>query len=149
MVVRLPSKEQTPVRFWYPAQIQKPNYLMLISSVQKITWTYHSRDKMHYYRLSEQRILRVLRHPHRIEEGIAPRTIAVMQSAGSEKHPYEIWAMYQILNQKSNLKNQNLGGQNLRGQKIRIISAWRYPGKSPKRNPIPEEILQEIRGLIK
>jgi len=31
--------------------------------------------------------------------------------------------------------------------KINIISAWRYPGVSPKRNPIPEEILNEIRSI--
>ena len=114
--------------------------MFIISSPnQKIVWTSHSRDKMRYYRLSEQRIKRVLRNPLRIEEGVAPRTIAVMQPAGSKKHPYEIWAMYQITSQKLKVKSQ----------KFRVISAWRYPGKSPKRNPIPEEILQEIQSLIK
>ena len=127
------------------------NFSMLVISSpnQKIVWTSHSHDKMRYYRLSEQRIKRVLRNPLRVEEGIAPNTIAVMQTAGSGKHPYEIWAMYQVINQKSKVKSQNLGKQNLGNQKLRIISAWRYPGKSPKRNPIPEEILQEIQGLIK
>jgi len=36
----------------------------------------------------------------------------------------------------------------LKAKKLKIISAWRYPGKSPKNNPIPEEILKEIRSLI-
>ena len=33
------------------------------------------------------------------------------------------------------------GRQNTR---YKIISAWRYPGVSPKRDPIPEEILREL-----
>jgi hypothetical protein len=35
-------------------------------------------------------------------------------------------------------------------KKITIISAWRYPGVSPKKNPIPNEILREIEeaGII-
>jgi hypothetical protein len=31
--------------------------------------------------------------------------------------------------------------------RVKIISAWRYPGISPKNNPIPEEILDEIRNI--
>jgi hypothetical protein len=30
----------------------------------------------------------------------------------------------------------------------KIISAWRYPGVSPKRNAIPEEIMDEVKDLI-
>jgi len=33
------------------------------------------------------------------------------------------------------------------GKMLRIISAWKYPGESPERDPIPAEILQEIRML--
>jgi hypothetical protein len=33
------------------------------------------------------------------------------------------------------------------GKSIRVISAWKYPGESPKRDPIPAEILEEIRQL--
>jgi hypothetical protein len=32
--------------------------------------------------------------------------------------------------------------------KLKIISAWRYPGVSPKKNPIPEDILAEIGDII-
>ena len=32
---------------------------------------------------------------------------------------------------------------------IKIITAWRYPGKSPKRNPIPSEILEEARSVLR
>lgn len=33
-------------------------------------------------------------------------------------------------------------------KKIKVITAWRYPGKSPKRNPIPAEILREVQSLL-
>jgi hypothetical protein len=72
---------------------------------------------------------RVLRNHKRKELGIASGTIAVMQPTTS-KHTSEIWLMY----------------QNLRKRGIRIITAWRYPGKSPIRGPIPIplEILEEL-----
>lgn len=98
--------------------------------MEEITWTRHSRDKMRYYRLSENRLLRVLRSPERKEIGIAPRTVAVMQGAGTKKHPTEIWLLYQKAKKK-----------------LKIISAWRYPGISPVREPppIPEDILFELK----
>lgn len=87
--------------------------------------------KMRFYRLSESRVRRVIHSPKRIEEGIAPKTIAVMQSAGSKRHPYEIWAMIQ--EEKSRRK---------------VISAWRYPGITKPGQPLPEEILREIRAAL-
>lgn len=102
--------------------------------------------KMRYYGLSQQRIKRVIKNPERIEEGIVEKTIACMQTAGSSKHPYEIWTMYQI--SKLKVKSEKLKVNFLKNKRIKIISAWRYPGKSPKNNPIPEEILNEIRSLI-
>ncbi len=33
-------------------------------------------------------------------------------------------------------------------KKIKIITAWRYPGKSPARDPVPQEILKEIRRIV-
>jgi len=124
----------------------------------KYQWTNHSLMKMRYYGLSQQRIKRVIKSPERIEEGIVEKTIACMQTAGSEKHPYEIWTMYQI--SKSKVTSQKLKAKDskfekiqdtiykMRNTKIKIISAWRYPGKSPKNNPIPREILDEIRNLV-
>lgn len=32
--------------------------------------------------------------------------------------------------------------------RVKIISAWRYPGISPEKNPIPEDILAEIEEII-
>jgi len=62
------------------------------------------------YQLSESRIKRVLHTPHRIEEGIAPQTIAVMQNAGTIKHPKEIWVMLQEIKTKQNKKTKNFSG---------------------------------------
>jgi len=105
----------------------------------RFIWTRHSQRKMRFYGLSENRIRRVLKNPYRNEEGIAPNTIAVMQPVSTKKKEnkvnwrQEIWVMFQ----KS-------------GSRIKIISAWRYPGKSPERNPIPPEIIRELKeeGLI-
>ncbi len=110
-------------------------------NTDKIFWTKHSKAKMQYYKLSENRIKRVLRNPTRKEEGIAPQTIAVMQRTGTKKHPTEIWAMYQTI--KSKVKRQKL-------KKLKIISAWRYPGVTPegKEIPIPEDTLEELENIL-
>ncbi len=59
-----------------------------------------------------------------------------MQTAGSKKHPYEIWTMYIV--------------EKARKQSIKIISAWKYPGKTNPGDPVPippdifEEIIQDL-----
>ena len=70
-------------------------------------WTKHSLAKLKEYNLSQQRVRRILHHPSRTEVGIVPETWASMQIAGSKKHPYEIWVMYEILTQGSKFKKQN------------------------------------------
>ncbi|MFZ1720218.1 MAG: hypothetical protein WAU28_02590 [Candidatus Moraniibacteriota bacterium] len=125
-------------------------------------FTEHSRFKMQQYNLSEQRVTRIIRAPKRTEEGIAHKTIAVMQpgtvkrdAKGKETWTQEIWVMYQLRRGEANHKSQitipkqitNHNSQNPevnQSTQLRIISAWRYPGMSPKRNPIPEEILREL-----
>ncbi len=99
---------------------------MLINS-RDIYWTKHVHYKMAEYNLSQSRVLRVLRFPDRIEKGIVPETIAVMKKSGSKKRSYEIWVMYQI--EKTRFKLQKSKIENL---KIKVISAWKYPGESPK-----------------
>lgn len=99
----------------------------------KYIWTEHSRFKLRQYRLSEPRIKRIIRHPSRIEEGILEGAIACMQPSGSKKYS-EIWTLYVLSGRQQ--------------RKIKVISAWRYPGKAPERDPIPEHILNEIRELI-
>ena len=104
---------------------------MLIKKLKSLHWTSHSRMKMNFYRLSEGRVKRVINLPERIEVGIAPNTIAMMQSVKSPKHPYEIWVMIQETRVKR-----------------RVISAWRYPGKTRPGDPIPEEILRELKSIL-
>jgi hypothetical protein len=114
-------------------------------NTEKYEWTQHAAFKMKQYGLSAQRILRVVKNPQRVEEGIVKNTIAVMQPAslrtknGKRVWSQEIWAMYQIKRKMQSAKLKTLAPQ-----KIRLISAWRYPGVSPKRDPIPEDILWEL-----
>ncbi|HLM84419.1 MAG TPA: hypothetical protein VK254_04410 [Candidatus Bathyarchaeia archaeon] len=135
-------------------------------NTEKYEWTQHAAFKMQQYGLTAQRILRVVKNPQRTEEGIVKNTIAVMQPAslrtkeGKRVWSQEIWTMYQlrhgaisksqfpISKQIPNPKSQEQKEPNTRykiqNTKYRIISAWRYPGVSPKRDPIPEEILREL-----
>lgn len=103
----------------------------------KYVWTNHARMKMRRYRLTESRVIRVLRYPLRIEEGILDGAVACMQSAGGKKYS-EIWAMY-VISPKRKTKSE---------KQLKIITAWRYPGKSPERDPVPAEILRDIKNFI-
>ena len=124
-------------------------------------WTQHSIMKMQFYGLSEQKVLSIIRRPQRKEEGIVKNTVAVMQPtsvkmiAGKSIWKSELWVMYQICKIKitkiqetryKQIPNSNFQFQKpkTKNYKLRIISAWRYPGVSPKNNPIPEEILREL-----
>jgi len=114
---------------------------------EKYVWTNHARMKMRHYRLTESRVKRIIRHPSRIEEGVLENGIACMQPDGQpmkEKEPpsqwqkkraSEIWVMYVIVKSKSK-------------PQIKIITAWRYPGKSPERDPIPADVLREVKQII-
>ena len=82
--------------------------------------------------MSQQRVKRIIRYPARVEEAIIPKMAAAMQIAGGKNYS-EIWTIYQPI------KNQD---------KIKIITAWRYPGKSPVNNPIPRDILDELRSIM-
>ena len=101
---------------------------------EKYIWTHHSRMKMNYYRLTESRVKRIIRYPVRLEEGIFEGAIAAMSPADGKKYS-EIWTLYLISKDKGS-------------KKIKIITAWRYPGKSPARDPIPPEVLREIKSLL-
>lgn len=105
-------------------------------------WTRHARAKMKFYRLSEQRVRGVIHSPKRLEQGIAPNTAAAMQSAGSKKHPYEIWVMFQ---RARNAANNNA---KQREKSIKIISAWRYPGITKPGETLPDKILKEIEEAL-
>lgn len=105
--------------------------LKKLISQKPLHWTEHARFKMRQYGLSEARVKRVLRAPVRVEAGIAPKTVAVMQpvqtsakrkfqSSKPAKWPQELWVMYEDTKTKR-----------------KIIAAWRYPGVSPVREPPP------------
>lgn len=98
----------------------------------KTAWTQHVVRKMMYYGISEGLVRRVMRSPTRKEEGVAPETIAVMQPTGNGKKK-EVWVMYQET-----------------GKKRKVITAWRYPGRSPIRKaiPIPDDILEELTSVL-
>lgn len=113
-------------------------------------FTLHSEYKMREYHLSRQRVIRIIRSPKRTETGIVENTIAVMQPAstkqvnGKETWTQELWVMYRV-NSESKLSKSTLA-QIMNQSELKIISAWRYPGVSPKRDPIPADILREIEA---
>lgn len=96
----------------------------------QIFWTEHAKFKMHFYKLSESRVKSVLKNPERIEEGIAENTIAMMQTNKTSNKPYEIWVM---VNPKP----------------LRVISAWKYPGKTKPGESLPQAILREFSEGLK
>ena len=108
-------------------------------------WTAHIKNKMLRYRISAQMIKTILRNPARREEGIAPRTVAVMKRHDTPKRKEEMWVMYKAL---SRGKPENSSGYTLvaSGSRLLMISAWRYPGVSRAGEPIPipEDILEEL-----
>ena len=139
----------------------------LSNKIGKYQWTNHALMKLKYYGLSQQRITRVIKSPQRIEEGIVENTIAVMQPASTRRADYssmrggppsmntkdgkkawtsEIWAMYQLKG-IGRAKQENKDNLLNKQKQFKIISVWRYPGVSPKRNPIPQEILEELTSF--
>lgn len=150
------------------------------SKEEKYAWTKHAREKMRFYRLTDSRIKRIIRHPARVEEGVLEGAIACMQPAGGKNYS-EIWTMYVVADIGTSLASAPLRSGSLSknndspeknavfaksvpgkfrfllsqnretpdaSAKIKIITAWRYPGKSPERDPVPEKILREIANLI-
>lgn len=141
--------------------------LKIPKNSDKYQWTTHSVYKMHQYGLSEQKIRSVIRNPFRKEEGIVKNTVAVMQPVSPKLvdnkkiWKQEIWAMYKLCDGKvisnfqfpisKQIQSRVLGTKfkklKTTNKKLKIISAWRYPGVSPKRNPIPECILAELAEI--
>lgn len=107
--------------------------MLFVPRSKQISWTRHARAKMAFYKLSEQRVLRVIHSPKRIEEGVAPKTVAMMQPSSSkmdkvkmrETWSQEIWAMIQDF-----------------GKQRKIISAWRYPGMTCPRSEVARDTLR-------
>jgi hypothetical protein len=101
----------------------------LIKKPIQLQWTLHARAKMNHYRLTPARLRHVLHSPKRVEEGVAPKTVAMMQpvsiktagarATGTQKETWtqEIWVMV-----------QDAAGTR------KVISAWRYPGVTKPRD---------------
>lgn len=96
---------------------------------------------MEYYRLSPARVRRIMHSPKRVEEGVAPSTVAMMQPAsmkvsakrGSKAGVWtqELWVMVQDSPKRRT-----------------VISAWRYPGVSKPRGEIADVIAREYRAFV-
>jgi hypothetical protein len=148
--------------------------MLFLSKAPRVVWTRHARAKMAFYGLSEQRVLRVIHTPRRAEEGIAPKTIAVMQPVAVRMPRTEICSK----------KDPRRGGSSLRGTSARfgsavpgieqgprpkeiwsqeiwvmiqdlgkqrkIVSAWRYPGMTRPRGEVAlDAIRREYREFLK
>jgi len=148
------------------------NFGSAVPAGSAYAWTAHAQAKMRFYGLSPARVRRVLHSPLRVEEGIAPGTVAALQPAsyktkdGKRSWSQEIWVMYKITDNKSffaeatedvTTKKADVDEKDkakewiasmrraLTGQrKVKIISAWRYPGVTKPGAPLPQEIADEI-----
>lgn len=106
--------------------------MTIIRKARILHFTHHAREKMRHYRLSESRIKRILHSPKRVEEGIAPETIAMMQPTSlkrtgkKETWSQEIWVMIEDMPKRRN-----------------VVSAWRYPGTTKPRDELTQEFLRQ------
>lgn len=111
--------------------------------MQKLGSTYiftsHALSKMRHYRMSESVVRKIIRHPDRVEEGVVEDFIASMKETGSKSYP-EAWVMYKPINEVDN--------HGISRSSLKILTAWKYPGKSKERNIIPDEVLREVRSII-
>jgi len=117
-------------------------------------WTKHAQAKMAFYRISPSRIRRIIKSPVRIEEGIAPNTVAFMQPVsyktkdGLRTWSQEYWVMA-VTGKPVKVKLKTLGRIiQTSGPRVKIISAWRYPGKTKLGASLPEEILNEVNEAL-
>ena len=140
---------------------------------KEITWTRHARAKMAFYKLSEQRVMRVIHSPKRIEEGVAPKTVAVMQPASVRMRAEAVLSEISHGSAKSSRRTPSdskagmgSGAKNAKpketwsqeiwvmiqdlGKHRKIVSAWRYPGMTRPRSEIAMDTLRrEYREFLK
>ena len=135
---------------------------MILSFRSSYYWTQHAKAKMAYYKLSESRVRRVIKSPLRVEEGIAPDTVAYMQPVsyktknGQKTWNQELWVMVArsankrpTTNNLQQERNMNLDNKlKVNKHQLRIISAWRYPGMTKPQASLPKAILDEIREAL-
>lgn len=113
---------------------------------KKIFWTEHSKVKMRQYGLSKSKLLKLLYKPERKEEGIAPGTVAVMETRKTYSKPTKVFDVKKTIKVPGEIWMMYKDTQSER----KIISAWRYPGISKPGDsiPIPDDIRQELMNNI-
>lgn len=89
---------------------------------------------MRFHGLSESRVRRALRAPSRVEEGIAPASVAFVHISPPSARS-EVWVLA-----------LRFSGVEVSGRRsaLRILSAWRYPGRTKPGTPLPDSILAEV-----
>ncbi len=121
-----------------------------IKNTREFFWTNHSKIKLLQYGLSPSLIKTIIKKPERTEKGIAPKTTAVMKRKDTKKTKKEVWVMYQrnIKKDKKIHSIKSAKGDAVLPQfnRVKIISAWIYPGISPKGKDIyvPEDVWREL-----
>jgi hypothetical protein len=162
------------------AAIHSPDYgwqgkmktsMPFIQRSKQILWTRHARAKMMFYKLSKQRVVRVIHRPLRTEEGVAPKTVAMMQpTAVRSVVPREI-SHEGAKSIRGTCADRGRGARSLKfeptrtasgrgvapketwsqeiwvmvqdvGKHRKIISAWRYPGMTRPRGDIAMDALR-------
>ena len=118
--------------------------MALIPRFKKLVWTRHARAKMRFYKLSEQRVLRVVHAPKRVEGGVAPKTIAMMQPASIKTSAGRSDSISVSTNKKKESWNQEIWvmTQETPGER-KIISAWRYPGVTKPRSEVAANLMRK------
>jgi len=119
-----------------------------INRPAKLEWTLHARAKMNHYRLSPARVRHVLHSPKRIEEGVAPKTVAMMQPASLKTTGSRVagaggrmgmgsgrfaTSPASTARQESWTQEIWVMVQDAAGTR-KVISAWRYPGVTKPRD---------------
>ena len=107
-----------------------------LSRMKPLAWTAHAKAKMQFYKLSPARIRRVLHSPKRIEEGVAPKTVAMMQP-GTTKTIFEPQGKKEVWSQEIWVMFQDTPTER------KVISAWRYPGVTKPRSSMTQKILRQ------
>ncbi len=132
-------------------------------NTDKYYWTAHVSEKMHYYGLSEQKILGVIRSPKRIETGIAESTVAVMVPVGNIKKgkPKSTWGRPVFGNSSIDIEIEGKSSSSAKAtvdtwnQEIWVMYQLRNSGSSGKiqetitKQKGEKEIIKNIKNLDK
>jgi hypothetical protein len=140
--------------------------MVFVPKAKQISWTRHAEAKMAFYKLSKQRVLRVIHSPKRVEEGVAPKTVAMMQPNSVHMRTEFVLSEASRRDAKPNRrtplrfkpttraegkdgKPKEVWSQEIwvmtqdLGKQRKIISAWRYPGMTRPRSADSLDIMRK------